>query len=373
MSATQLEKNESKTDYLKRCTDARQAEGEDRRTAFSRCAANLADDQVSMVLSAPVQMIDSGKNEAKRSFLIAAKTGDPVVQWGWTTVIDIDGMRTENRMPVLREHARDRIVGHGQSYKDGDMLLVEGDFSTVTDDAKEVLDLADEGYPWQASIGVWAEEVSTIEAGVSAVVNGQEINGPADIWKRSFVREVSFVTLGLDPRTAAIAMAGDHSLIGKNDKEKESTMDIKEMKEKHPDVVKEIFGEAYDQGIADGIEKERGRVVEILDADADPAHTRTAIADGTDAGAAYKSFFEAEKAKRADGLIQLESEATPHQGVGHDGDQPNPEDGLSADKVVSMRAMALSKEKGVSYDEASKQVLREDRELSEKYRDLYTV
>jgi len=372
MTTPKPKKNEAKQDYLKRCTEAQVADGVDQRTAFAKCAANLGEDPATMVLTAPVQMMAADDNQ-KRSFIISAKTGEPIVRWGWATVIDIAGMKTENRMPVLREHKRDRVVGHGQAFKDDNKLFVEGDFSEATEDAKEVLALADEGYPWQASIGVWAKKVLTLEAGAYETVNGIKVKGPADIWTESFVREVSFVTLGADEDTAAIALAEDYRSFTNNTDKKENIMNIFELRENHPELVKVVSGEAYDKGKADGIEQERGRVIEILNADADLEQTKTAISVGTLSGDAYKTFFEAEKEKRAKGLQDMANGATMPQGQGHDGDEGDPEAGLSADKIVDMRAKQLVRDKGLSYAVASKQVIQNDRVLAGKYRELYSI
>lgn len=371
MTTPKQKKNEAKQDYLKRCTEAQVADGVDQRTAFAKCAANLGVDPSEMVLTAPVQMM-STDDKQKRSFLISAKTGEPVVRWGWVTVIDIAGMKTENRMPVLREHYRDRVVGHGQAFKDDNKLFVEGDFSEVTEDAKEVLALADEGYPWQASIGVWAKKIQTLEAGASEVVNGIEVKGPADIWTESFVREVSFVTLGADEATAAIALAEDHTPSGKNFSKEEITMDLETLRKDHPDLVKAIFGEGYEKGHAEGADQERGRVTEILNADADLDQTKKAISAGTPSGDAYKAFFEAEKEKRAKGLQDMADDSTASQGQAHDGDGGDPDAGLTADQKLAKQAKALAAEKGVSYEDACKQVLQADPDLAAKYREMYS-
>ena len=95
------------------------------------------------------------------------------------------------------------------------------------------------------------------------------------------------------------------------------TMEV--LKETAPDILAQIENEAFtagsEAGITDGTVAERARVMEILEADADPQQTRTAIKDGIAANAAFKSFYEAEKSKRAQGLTNMETEATETAGV----------------------------------------------------------
>ena len=95
------------------------------------------------------------------------------------------------------------------------------------------------------------------------------------------------------------------------------TMEV--LKETAPDLLTKIENDAFtagsEAGITDGTVAERARVMEILEADADPQQTRMAIKDGIEANAAFKSFYEAEKSKRAQGLQIMADDATPPAGV----------------------------------------------------------
>ena len=205
--------NEAKTDFLKRCTKSLIDGGEDSRSAMASCTLSwnktkgeFSNDTPPMDLSAQIDSFSAKAGEKKRTFMILAKTSEPLNYWGETLHIDIDGIRTEAKIPILREHDRKAVVGSGASFVKENSLFIEGNFSDVTETAKEVKALADEGYPWQASIGIWAERVEYLESEkAKAQVNGKEVTGPAYIWRESFVRETSFVTLGTDDRTAAIS------------------------------------------------------------------------------------------------------------------------------------------------------------------------
>ena len=119
--------------------------------------------------------------------------------------------------------------------------------------------------------------------------------------------------LAHDSKYKLFTAIGGHKMA----KENEITLDL--LKAEAPELVAVIENEAFlsgsEAGLADGIAAERARVMEILGADADPEQTRTAIKDGIEANAAFKSFYEAEKAKRSQGLQSMEAEATEPAGV----------------------------------------------------------
>ena len=92
------------------------------------------------------------------------------------------------------------------------------------------------------------------------------------------------------------------------------TMTLDRLQAEAPELLAEIRADAaaqgFEQGKNEGILDERVRVTEILNADAAADQTRKAIEDGIEADAAYKLFYEAEKEKRAQGLQEMQAEAT---------------------------------------------------------------
>lgn len=122
-------------------------------------------------------------------------------------VFDLAGMRLTLPAPALREHARDRAAGViDRSNKTPDRLTAEGYFVS-TPDGREIRELILEGFPYQASIGIWPETLEEVKAGGSAQVNGGTFEGAGLIVRKSFVREISFVSLGADPDTSVAALA----------------------------------------------------------------------------------------------------------------------------------------------------------------------
>ncbi len=107
-------------------------------------------------------------------------------------------------------HDRERIVGHGTATIENNSIALDGKLSAVNDDTKRITDLAAEGFPWQASIGLNPSRLEQVEAGSSVTVNGQLVQGPATIVRAGKLFEVSVVAIGADDTTST-TVAATHS------------------------------------------------------------------------------------------------------------------------------------------------------------------
>jgi hypothetical protein len=223
--------NESKQDFLRRCTNKAISEGKGAEEAYSKCSRfwdEAKGTYSALTLAAPFQLLKKSGGQT-RAFMITAYTG-AVIDLGWSGkfVFDVTGMKSKEKFPVLREHKRDRVVGIGtRSWNDGRNFFMRGDFAS-TRDGREVLDLAEQGFPWQASVGIWPKKIKRLENDKeSAKVNGMEIKGPAEIWLKSMVGEVSFVAIGADDQSAAVVLhktnTGVHQMI-EHEKSADATM-----------------------------------------------------------------------------------------------------------------------------------------------------
>ncbi len=150
-------------------------------------------------------------------FRMLAYSGQPIKNSYWDKVtIDTNGIRVNAKLPVLREHARDRIVGIIDAVTTaGGKLHAEGCF-VASQEGQEVKALAKEGFPWEASIGVWAEKVQEVRKGQGVLVNGSLFEGPGCVWTKSHLREISFVVLGADDKTS-VAIAASQQEERRND------------------------------------------------------------------------------------------------------------------------------------------------------------
>lgn len=211
---------ESKQEFLKRCTAESVEAGYTEANAMAACTASwnkkqlaaFVDDGV-LTLSAPVELAALAEEEsAPRRFSILAYTGK-LIDWGYwgRFIIDLSGMKlAKAKVPALLNHNRGQIVGTiDQGSGDDNGFYVAGAFSKITDAAKEVLGLADESFPWQASVGVQAKKIVQLAKDATMQVNGQTVAGPCDVWTESSVFETSFCPFGADDDTAAISMSAN--------------------------------------------------------------------------------------------------------------------------------------------------------------------
>jgi hypothetical protein len=156
--------------------------------------------------------IEAKSTDAPPRFSMVAYTGGPmdVGGFGDLVVVDLDGLDIGAKArPILRDHEASRIVGHTTDIRvsrrsdNGAQLLVSGVISGSGPDAAEVIASSRQGFPWQASIGARATEWEQLRAGATATVNGRKIDGPAQIARKSILKEVSWVALGADDATSA--------------------------------------------------------------------------------------------------------------------------------------------------------------------------
>ena len=76
--------------------------------------------------------------------------------------------------------------------------------------AAEAASISDQGGRWQASVGISidAESIEFLGAEDSATVNGRKVEGPCVVFRKTQLRETSFVPVGADQDTSSIALTG---------------------------------------------------------------------------------------------------------------------------------------------------------------------
>lgn len=161
-----------------------------------------------------VRLSDGGGDSpgVARRFTMSAYTGDQVAGAFGPEIVDVAGMDIPaGPIPILLSHDRDKRVGYSESVDvDGGQINITGRMLTadhgVTQDA-------DEGFPFQSSIGFRVLEVDRLEEGDARDVNGREFSGPGTVITKSRLLESSFVPLGADGATSATVYAlGDEFL-----------------------------------------------------------------------------------------------------------------------------------------------------------------
>lgn len=147
---------------------------------------------------------------ALRRFSMVAYTGGPMkVGYGRPVVVDLAGMSVPSQQrPILKDHDPANIVGHTDVIEVKDKSLrVAGVVSGVGAAAQEVLALAGNGFPWQASVGLSVDRMEYVDAGSTVTVNGRRVSGPVAVARKTTLGEVSFVAMGADTATSASVAA----------------------------------------------------------------------------------------------------------------------------------------------------------------------
>ncbi|MHC4879910.1 MAG: hypothetical protein ACYTGL_25950, partial [Planctomycetota bacterium] len=148
-----------------------------------------------------------------RRFTMLAYTGGKLVlaNFAFPVVVDLSGLRIPAKSrPILRDHSQQQIVGHTDTIEiNGSSIRLTGVLSAANEHAREVADSADNGFPWQASIGAVAGRVVFVASGETVEVNGRKFAGPLYVARQAVLREVSFVALGADDQTSARLAATD--------------------------------------------------------------------------------------------------------------------------------------------------------------------
>jgi len=167
-------------------------------------------DAANLELLAAEPYPENPEEEPLRKFRMVAYTGKKMVTSTIPTplVVDLDGldMQAGKSLPILMDHKTTQRVGHSTNIvvSNGE-LLAEGIMSAATKFTREVAESSDNGYPWQASIGATILKAKYLNAKSSQVVNGKAVQGPALVVAKSVLREISFVSIGADDDTSAVA------------------------------------------------------------------------------------------------------------------------------------------------------------------------
>ena len=148
------------------------------------------------------------------TFAIQAYSGAALrmPQYPHPIVIDLAGLRTtEKSRPALLDHDTRNRVGHTTEIRNlGDKLEIDGVVSASGEVAREVVESARNGFPWQASVGVQVvRKPELIAAGKKVTVNNREFVGPVFVARDTVLREISFTALGVDDDTSSKVAASE--------------------------------------------------------------------------------------------------------------------------------------------------------------------
>lgn len=128
--------------------------------------------------------------------------------WGGDLAIDVSGIEFKGkRFPILEQHELDRKIGVANTKPslDGNQVFFEKINLLKNESAQEFKSNLDEGFPYQASIGIRPLVIEEIAEGAEAEVNGYKLKGPGSVIRKSMFKEASVCVFGADPNTASFS------------------------------------------------------------------------------------------------------------------------------------------------------------------------
>jgi len=337
--------------------------------------------------------------EKPHDFRVVVSSGEAMQHWFWGDMaIDLSGVRPrKKKLAVLRDHRGDEIAGWADRFgAEEDGWIAYGQFSQVTDVARETAALLKEGFPWQASMFVTPQRLEQLEKGTKAEVNGFEMKGPAVIWRESVVDEVTFTPVGADRKTSVTALAEEGEAIAFNrnlvtltqsqhqDTTKEDEqVDQKELKEAVVALtakeLTEIASETVDEIVLEAVKAEREKAWAYFEAfPDDAAYARRAYFEEKDltgaqvehakarATAAEKRAEELKAQLPGEGQTAVPFEADENRRLA--GEKPKGQDGESAVTKFEARKAELMGA-GKSEGQAIQAIVQENPKLHKAWID----
>jgi hypothetical protein len=170
-----------------------------------------------IAMSAPVAItaaLQDGETKSPPKFTSTFYTGGALEINGWDlpVVVDLAGLENGKVLVANLDHDSSKRVGNFAVANDGKTLVASGTASARTEARREVVESAEDGYQWQASLEVNPKEVETVKAGKSVQVNGQSFEGPLYVTRKGVLKGFAFVSHGADDNTTATiaAIAANH-------------------------------------------------------------------------------------------------------------------------------------------------------------------
>ncbi|MCL2645595.1 MAG: Mu-like prophage major head subunit gpT family protein [Phycisphaerales bacterium] len=210
-----------------------------------------------LVLTAAKVEIAAGQREGgvkQPTVNIVAYTGGVMRVGGWGNIaINLAGLDCGGLIPLLVDHdtGLDNVLGKGEAAVQAGQLRVAGSIVGSTASARKVLDLARDGFPLQASVGVAPDETVRLAPGEKMEINGRTVVAPKGgltVVTKGTLREVSVVTLGCDGRTS-VAIAASRGVVDDDDvlaAERVRVAGIMKLTARHPEIAAKAVSNGWD-------------------------------------------------------------------------------------------------------------------------------
>lgn len=172
-----------------------------------------------IAMSAPVDIVaaeagEDGKPKGPPKFDVLAYTGGALRVGGYDqpVVVDLKGVEFGKSLVANLDHVSSQRVGNVTAQQNtGEELRLSGTASAVTASQREVVESADNGFVWQASIEAMPTQIVEVAAGEVIEANGKSFTGPLYLAKKSTLKGFAFVSHGADDNTTvSIAATRDN-------------------------------------------------------------------------------------------------------------------------------------------------------------------
>lgn len=178
----------------------------------------------------------------RKSFSMVAYSGSVIKDhWYWGDLaMDVEGMTFMRRaFPILEEHFRDLKIGFSNTKPKAvnHALVIEDAVLLSNDTARSFYQNAKEGFPYEASISIRPTVIERLLEGESVEVNGYKFKGPGTVFRKGLVREASVCTFGYDSKTSVSVFNDTEEkelyieVFSDYDKEEDATQSIVELKD----------------------------------------------------------------------------------------------------------------------------------------------
>lgn len=185
-----------------------------------------------------IESAEDADESTERQFEMIAYSGDVVGQGKTKIIVDLEGIQHKDKFPILLNHSASSIVGNALEVTRDMDLRVRGVVYTDEDAGAHVLRMsAKPHFQWEASMGFLVNKIGVVADGEEREVNGRIIQGPVAVVEESTLRECSFVPLGEDSQTEALAfsaLSNERSPV-MDDEEKKPGATVAELKEAFPE------------------------------------------------------------------------------------------------------------------------------------------
>ena len=149
--------------------------------------------------------LSKSTTKGERTFSGVAYAGGVITDHSYFNAVafDLETTSAETPLPLLFNH-NGSPIGVIETVSIGTQIEIAGRlFADIDPVAKDIAEKSDRGIRWQLSVGIFPASTEHLNGTAPHWINGSQFTGDVVLLKQNRIREVSFVALGADDKTAA--------------------------------------------------------------------------------------------------------------------------------------------------------------------------